>query len=205
MLTWMRHLASTSCSLVWASSSSKCLSCSFSPSFSSSSGSVDVLSLLGDNACRDPRVLNRSLQWSQPITLLCVSTETHMLSQSGDGVYILYKTDKWTQLKTHAQFIMSQINVALNMWRRSTYLTWQNKHIKIIFCLIFRDLFLIKKRLMCVTIIPVVHQWQTRLTYCTWKPITLALKCSSLSSCILFQYNTSFQCNVLLQHIVLSS
>ncbi len=86
----MRHLASTSCSLVCASSSSRCLSCSFSPSFSSSSGSVDVLSLPGDDAWRDPRVQNRSLQCSQPITLLCTGTQTHRCVSRGWWVNLLH-------------------------------------------------------------------------------------------------------------------
>lgn len=73
----MRHLASTSCSLVCASSSSSCLSCSFSPSFSSSRGSADVLCPPGDDGWRAPGVLNRSLQCSQPITLLCMVKHTH--------------------------------------------------------------------------------------------------------------------------------
>lgn len=74
----MRHFASTSCSLVCASSSSSCLSCSFSPSFSSSCGSEDVLSPPGDEVWRDPTELNRSLQFWQPITLFCMrGIKTH--------------------------------------------------------------------------------------------------------------------------------
>lgn len=74
----MRHFASTSCSLVCANSSSSCLSCSFSPSFSSSCGSEDVLSPPGDEVWRDPTELNRSLQFWQPITLFCMrGIKTH--------------------------------------------------------------------------------------------------------------------------------
>lgn len=169
LLTWMRHLASTSCSLVWASSSSKCLSCSFSPSFSSSSGSVDVLSLLGDNACRDPRGLNRSRQWSQPITLLCMSTQTHCRSPlvEGGGSYILYTSEYGhkpnDERKRNHLFSVSYVH--------QHYLWW--------------NLFL----------------GYISPTYC----VTLALKCISLSSCIIFQYNIPFQCNVLLQHIILKN
>lgn len=165
LLTWMRHLASTSCSLVWASSSSKCLSCSFSPSFSSSSGSVDVLSLLGDNGCRDPRVLNRSLQWSQPITLLCMSTETHVLVEGGDGVYMLYTTERLSQVKnTHSRSVLWCYKFML-LWTHIWSVSLDDKH-KVIQCLMCASVLSLLKPF------PVVLQWFTRLTCCTWKSIS---------------------------------
>lgn len=82
----MRHLASTSCSLVCASSSSSSLSCSFSPSFSSSVGSVEVFGLPGEVTWRGPTVLNRSLQCSQPRTLLCaLGHTTHACHHVANG------------------------------------------------------------------------------------------------------------------------
>lgn len=75
-LTWMRHLASTSCSLVWASSSSRWRSCSFRPSCSWSEDSEDWARSRadpepGEEACWGSREERRSLQRSQPNILLC--------------------------------------------------------------------------------------------------------------------------------------
>lgn len=108
LLTWIRHLASTSCSLVCASSSSRCLSCSWSPSFSSSCGSLDVRSPPGAETWSEPTVLNRSLQRSQPMTLFCVVIPTQVFSPgkwvSGENKGLLVNC---RQITVNSSFIIT--------------------------------------------------------------------------------------------------
>lgn len=113
----MRHFASTSCSLVCASSSSSCLSCSFSPSFSSSCGSEDVLSPPGDEVWRDPSVLNRPLQFWQPLTLFCRGgwIETHRVTTTT----LIFKA--WSSLqrfKIHCLLFVTDLMFAVKTVQR---------------------------------------------------------------------------------------
>lgn len=67
--TWILHSASTSCSLVWASSSSISLSWFFKLSFSSSVSSVPPAGAVVTATRTRPSLLKRLLHFSQPSTL----------------------------------------------------------------------------------------------------------------------------------------
>lgn len=66
--TWILHSASTSCSLVWASSSSISLSWFFRASFSSSVSSAPPADAVVTAARTRPSLLKRLLHFSQPST-----------------------------------------------------------------------------------------------------------------------------------------